>query len=129
MSISGNWEKRRIETFEHLGSIGSQAFARSLNNEAAELILGSLPLLERPMGAPGSLSTPSVSGLLRAIPYPTGWSCGRASPQSRWQRMDAGVCREIVFPCGGRWPPMKPFGGLCAKARHVRRPIWPTLCT
>jgi hypothetical protein len=40
MSISGNWEKRRIETFEHLGSIGSQAFARSINNEAVKLILG-----------------------------------------------------------------------------------------
>src|SRR5215216_2603988 len=70
MSISGNWEKRRIEAFEHLGSIGSQAFARSLNNEAAELILGSFPLSERPTGAPRFSEYPFSLGVASGCPLP-----------------------------------------------------------
>jgi hypothetical protein len=51
MSISGNWEKRRIETFEYLGSIGCKDFARSISNKAVELILGLFPLGEAHRGA------------------------------------------------------------------------------
>ena len=129
MSISGNWEKRRIEIFEHLGSIGCQAFARSISNNAVELILGLFPLLERRIGAPRFSDNPFSLGVASGDPLPDGvvlWT--RLAPQPLAED-GRGVCREIVFPCGGRWPPMKPLGGLCARARHLRRPSWPTLCT
>src|SRR5215203_1922644 len=106
-----------------------QTFARSISNKAVKLILGSFPLLERSIGAPRFSDYPFSLGVASGDPLPDGVVLWTRLAQSRWQRMDVGVCPEIVFPCGGRWPPMKLLGGLCAKARHVRRPSWPTLCT
>jgi len=73
MSISGNWDKRRIETFEHLGSISRRAFARSISNKAVELILGLFPLLERLVGAPTFSDYPFSLGVASGDPLPDGF--------------------------------------------------------
>jgi len=72
MNISGNWEKRRIETFEHLGSIGRSAFARSISNKAVEFILGLFPLLERLVGVPRFSDYPFSLGVASGDPLPDG---------------------------------------------------------
>src|SRR5215208_7526221 len=68
MSISGNWEKQRIEILEHLGSIGCQAFARSISNKAVGLILGLFPLSERRIGAPRFSYNPFSLGVASGDP-------------------------------------------------------------
>jgi alkaline phosphatase D len=72
LSISGNWEKRRIETFEHLGSIGRSAFARSISNKAVDFIFGLFPLLERLVGAPRFPDYPFSLGVASGDPLPDG---------------------------------------------------------
>jgi alkaline phosphatase D len=89
--------KRRIETFEHLGSIGCQAFARSINNEAVELILGSFPLLERPIEAPRFSDYPFRLGVASGDPLPDGvvlWT--RLAPELLAEDGRGGMPRDSV---------------------------------
>jgi alkaline phosphatase D len=72
MSISGNWEKRRIETFKHLGSIAQRAFIRSIHTRAAEFIFGAYPLLERIVAAPRFSGYPFSLGIASGDPLPEG---------------------------------------------------------
>ena len=97
MSISGNWEKRRIETFEHLGSIGSQAFARSISNKAVELILGLFPMSERPIGEPRFSDYPFSLGVASGDPLPDGvvlWT--RLAPEALAEDGRGGMPRDSV---------------------------------
>jgi alkaline phosphatase D len=97
MSISGNWEKRRIETFEHLGSIGCQAFARSISNKAVELIHGLFPLSERTIGAPRFSYYPFSLGVASGDPLPDGvvlWT--RLAPEPLAEDGRGGMPRDSV---------------------------------
>ena len=52
VSISGNWEKQRVETFERLGSIARRSFVGSILTRAADLGSGGRPLSERITASP-----------------------------------------------------------------------------
>ena len=43
--------------------------------------------------------------------------------------MDAGVCREIVFPCGGEVAADETFRRLVRQGTAHAQPSWLTLCT
>jgi hypothetical protein len=73
MSISGNWEKRRVETFGRLGSIAQRSFVRSVLTWAAELNFGGRPLSERITAAPSFSTYPfKPRHRLGRSPAPTG---------------------------------------------------------
>ena len=98
MSISGNWEKRRIETFKHLGSIGGQAFARSISNKAGDLILGLFPLVERRIGVPRFSDYPFSLGVASGDPLPDGvvlWT--RLAPAPLAEDGRGGMPRDSVL--------------------------------
>jgi PhoD-like phosphatase, N-terminal domain len=125
MSISGNWEKRRIETFEHLGSIGSQAFARSISNKAGELILGLFPLLERPIGAPRFSDYPFSLGVASGDPLPDGvvlWTRLAPEPLAHLLR-DRQVGDQVTVDVPDLTPPVaKRYGAKPARTRTSPRP-------
>jgi alkaline phosphatase D len=72
MSLSGNWERRRIETTNHLGSIAQRAFMSSIYTRAAELIFGVCPLLQRIVAAPRFSDYPFSLGVASGDPVPNG---------------------------------------------------------
>jgi alkaline phosphatase D len=72
VSISGNWEKRRVETINHLGSIARRAFARSILTRATELIRGASPISERILTAPAFSDDPFSLGIASGDPLPDG---------------------------------------------------------
>jgi alkaline phosphatase D len=72
VGISGSWEKRRVESIEHLGSIGRRSFARSIISKAVQLIFGIYPLMERTVAAPRFSDNPFNLGIASGDPLPDG---------------------------------------------------------
>ena len=72
VGISGNWDKRRLETTNRLGSIAQRQFMRSIRTRVAELILGACPLLERIVAAPRFSGYPFSLGIASGDPLPDG---------------------------------------------------------
>jgi len=72
MGISGNWDKRRLETTNRLGSIAQRQFMRSIRTRVAELIFGACPLLERIVAAPRFSGYPFSLGIASGDPLPDG---------------------------------------------------------
>ena len=72
MGISGNWEKRRVETFERLGSIARRSFVSSILTWAANLGFGGRPLSERITASPSFSNYPFGLGIASGDPRPYG---------------------------------------------------------
>jgi alkaline phosphatase D len=72
MIISGNWDKRRVETRNRLGSIAQGVFMRSIRSRVAEFIFGACPLLERIVAAPRFSDNPFSLGIASGDPLPNG---------------------------------------------------------
>ena len=97
MSISGNWEKRRVESFERLGSIARRSFVRSVLTRAAGLIFGGRPLLERVTAAPTFSDYPFSLGIASGDPRPDGvvlWT--RLAPEPLAEDGRGGMSEETV---------------------------------
>jgi phosphodiesterase/alkaline phosphatase D-like protein len=67
VGISGNWEKRRVETFESLGSIARRSFVRSVLTWATDLSFSGRPLSERITAAPSFSTYPFSLGRSPAL--------------------------------------------------------------
>jgi hypothetical protein len=65
VGISGNWEKRRVETFERLGSIARRSFVSSILTWAADFGFGGRPLSQRQHQPAGGARRLSLAGDLR----------------------------------------------------------------
>jgi alkaline phosphatase D len=72
VGMSGNWDKRRLETTNRLGSIAQRQFMRSIRTRVAELIFGACPLLERIVAAPRFSGYPFSLGIASGDPLPDG---------------------------------------------------------
>ncbi len=72
MGISGNWEKRRVETFGRLGSIARRSFVSSVLTWAADLGFGGRPLSERITASPSFSNYPFSLGIASGDPRPYG---------------------------------------------------------
>jgi len=70
MSISGNWEKGRVEITNRLGSIAQRAFVRSIYATAAQLVFGARPLSERVVTTPDFSAYPFALGIASGDPLP-----------------------------------------------------------
>src|SRR5215207_2773565 len=70
MSISGNWEKGRVEITNRLGSIAQRAFVRSIYATAAQLVFGARPFSERVVTTPDFSAYPFALGIASGDPLP-----------------------------------------------------------
>jgi hypothetical protein len=72
VSKSGNWEKRRIETTNRLGSIDRRTFIKLSSAGAAALIFGAGPFTERVVATPSFSGYPFTLGVASGDPLPDG---------------------------------------------------------
>ena len=97
MSICGNWEKRRVETFERLGSMARRSFARSILTWATELGSSGRPLSQRITVAPSFSDYPFSLGIASGDPRPHGvvlWT--RLAPEPLAEDGRGGMPGETV---------------------------------
>src|SRR5688500_7073131 len=72
MSIRGNWEKRRVESFSRLGEIDRRTFVRLSGAGAAALIFGVGPFTERVLAQVRFSAYPFSLGVASGDPLPDG---------------------------------------------------------
>ena len=97
VSISGNWEKRRIETTNRLGSIDRRTFMKLSGAGAAALIFGTGPFTERVVAAPSFSGYPFKLGVASGDPLPDGvvlWT--RLAPEPLAEDGRGGMPQESV---------------------------------
>ena len=97
MGVSGNWEKRRVETFERLGSIARRSFVRSILTWAADPGFSGRPLSERITAAPSFSNYPFNLGIASGDPRPNGvllWT--RLAPEPLAEDGRGGMPEETV---------------------------------
>jgi alkaline phosphatase D len=97
VSISGNWEKRRIETTNRLGSIDRRTFMKLSSAGAAALIFSAGPFTERVVAAPSFSDYPFKLGVASGDPLPHGvvlWT--RLAPEPLAEDGRGGMPQESV---------------------------------
>ncbi len=97
VSISGNWEKRRIETTNRLGSIDRRTFIKLSSAGAAALIFGAGPFTERLVAASSFSGYPFKLGVASGDPQPDGmvlWT--RLAPEPLAEDGRGGMPQESV---------------------------------
>src|SRR5215212_8138990 len=98
VSISGNWEKRRIETTNRLGSIDRRTFMKLSGAGAAALIFGAGPFTERVVAAPSFSDYPFKLGVASGDPLPDRvvlWT--RLAPEPLAEDGRGGMPRDSVL--------------------------------
>ena len=72
MSIRGNWDKRRVETFSHLGEIDRRTFLGLSGMSAAAVVFGAAPFTEQAVARPNFSDYPFSLGVASGDPKPHG---------------------------------------------------------
>ncbi len=72
VGIQGNWEKRRVETFENLGEIDRRTFVKLSGLSAAALVFGYGPFTEKAMAQTRFSDYPFKLGVASGDPLPDG---------------------------------------------------------
>ena len=119
MSISGNWEKRRVGEIARLGSIDRRTFIKLSGASAAALIFGAGPSTEKAVAQPRFSDYPFSLGVTSGDPLSDGvvlWT--RLAPDP----LNGGGMPDKRIPVQWQVATDKSFGNIVQEGMEFARP-------